>query len=121
MIVSAQAHSVDLVGPMRGDPSWQAHEADGFSAANFQVNWQAQRVTCPQGKTNTRWHEFVDWRGKPAIQIGFRPSDCLACEPARSVPNARGRLARRACSPCRRRQSMRPCGRRVRVSRQTNF
>lgn len=79
VIVSAQTHDIDLVGPMRSDPSWQAHEAGGFSAADFQVNWAAQQVTCPQGKTNSRWHEFVDWRGKPAIQIGFLPSDCLAC------------------------------------------
>jgi DDE family transposase len=64
---------------MRGDPSWQAHAAEGFSAADFQVDWVAQRVTCPQGKTNSRWHEFIDWRGKSAIQIGFLPSDCLAC------------------------------------------
>jgi transposase len=79
MLVSAQAHDIDLVGPMRGDPSWQAHAAGGFSAADFQVEWATRRVTCPQGKTNSRWHEFVDWRGKPAIQIGFLPSDCLAC------------------------------------------
>jgi transposase len=36
-------------------------------------------VTSPQGKINSRWHEFVDWRDKPAIQIGFLPSNCLAC------------------------------------------
>jgi transposase len=79
MMVRAQAHAVNLVGPMRGDPSWQAHAAGGFRASDFQVDWAAQRVTCPQGKTNSRWHAFMDWRGKPAIQRGFLPSDCLAC------------------------------------------
>jgi DDE family transposase len=92
VIVSAQVHEVDLVGPMRGDPSWQAHEAGGFSAADFQVDWAAQQVTCPQGKTNSRWHEFIDWRGNPALQIGFLPSDCLACE-------VRARCTRSARTP----------------------
>jgi transposase len=78
-IGSAQTHDVDLVGPMRGDPSWQAHVSGGFRAADFQVDWAAQRVTCPPGKTKSRWHAVIDWRGKPAIQVGFLPSDCLAC------------------------------------------
>ncbi len=91
-IVSAQAHGIDLVGPVRGDPSWQAHEPEGFSAAQFHVDWDAKRVTCPQGKTSSRWHEFTDWRGKPAIQIGFLPSDCRRCE-------ARARCKRGAQAP----------------------
>jgi DDE family transposase len=70
--------------------SWQAHEAGGFRAADFQVDWAAQQVICPPGKINSRWHAFVDGRGKPAIQIGFLPSDCLACAVrARCIRSAR--------------------------------
>lgn len=43
-IVESRSPGVDRIGPMRGDPSWQGHEARGFTAAAFVVDWDAHRV-----------------------------------------------------------------------------
>ena len=53
LLVGSQfEHGVRLVGPVRPDVSWQAQANQGFDIAHFAIDWEAQRVTCPEGKTS---------------------------------------------------------------------
>jgi transposase len=60
-------------------PEGRAQAATGFDAAQFQVDWQQQKVTCPVGKTSRCWTCTHDRHGKEAIHIKFAPTDCLMC------------------------------------------
>jgi len=39
LVDSQQRHGVTIVGPVAADPSWQARSGDGFTKAQFQVDW----------------------------------------------------------------------------------
>ena len=55
LVDSQQRHGVVIVGPVVEDTSWQAHAAEGFSKADFHVDWDQQVVTCPEGKQSISW------------------------------------------------------------------
>lgn len=79
LVASRQDYQIDLIGPTRQDYHWQAKTGEGFAAANFKVDWQAQRVVCPMGKESSSWTEAVDGRSKEVIKIKFAQSDCKIC------------------------------------------
>lgn len=72
-------HGVDLIGPVAGGGSWQAKAGKGFDVSCFAVDWQAETVTCPQGKTSQSWHIRQEKYGHQYIEARFGPSDCLPC------------------------------------------
>jgi transposase len=76
---SEQRFGVDLVGPPRGDASWQARAGQGFEAARFAIDWTQQTATCPSGQTSSTWHEGKDGRGAEVIRINFAARVCGAC------------------------------------------
>ena len=78
LVTSEQAHQVDLVGPIYADRQWQAKAQTGFDVAHFQVNWDAEIVTCPAGRTSVRWSPTETARG-PMIHVDFAAADCAAC------------------------------------------
>jgi transposase len=49
LVTSQREYSVDLLGPMRADCTWQAQAAQGFDASHFQIDWEQPRATCPGG------------------------------------------------------------------------
>lgn len=79
LVDSHQQHEVEMVGPMRIDKSWQAQDPKAFDLAQFTIDWNAERVTCPQGKQSYTWTSKKGPRGKPAIQVNFNKRECLAC------------------------------------------
>src|SRR5258708_35534997 len=48
-------YGITLLGPVLSDNSWQAKAGKGFDVGRFQLDWQAQQATCPQGQTSYRW------------------------------------------------------------------
>jgi IS5 family transposase len=52
--------------------------------AHFQVDWDAQRVTCPQGNLSVRWCETETARGRTMVAVAFSAADCVAC-PTRAL------------------------------------
>jgi transposase len=76
-------YGVDLVMPMRGDHSWQAQAAKGFALSDFHVDWEAQQVTCPEGKTSNSWVLKQDKQGHPRYEVMFNTTSCTPC-PARA-------------------------------------
>jgi transposase len=79
LVTSMRAHTIDLLGPVIHDPSWQAKESPGFTAAQFVLDWDAEQARCPQGKVSRQWTPGVDGEGNPSIHIAFNPKDCRPC------------------------------------------
>jgi len=48
-------HNIEMVVPIRSDRSWQQRAGNGYGFQDFQIDWEAQQVTCPQGKTSASW------------------------------------------------------------------
>jgi transposase len=79
LVSSRKWYDIDLVGPVRPDPSWQAKEADAYDITRFTVDWTQQVAICPQGKMSQKWKNRVGKRGKPNILVGFSEKDCQPC------------------------------------------
>ena len=84
IVTARERHRIDLVGPARPDQSWQARVEGAFRATDFTVDWERQRVRCPEGHESTTWGEYKDnASGQSYIRAGFSPTECQPC-PSRS-------------------------------------
>ena len=79
LVNSRQEYGVDLVGPTRADYHWQARAGDGFAAGDFRVDWEQQRMTCPEGRQSSGWTPAVDRGHNQVIKVKFSAKDCGAC------------------------------------------
>lgn len=57
ILASQRAYEVNLLGPVSLSRSWQAKAGQGYDLASFQIDWDKQRATCPQGKHSVTWSE----------------------------------------------------------------
>jgi transposase len=94
LVTSQHEYQIDLMGPMRQDQSWQAHDAHAFDISDFQIDWDQEIVLCPMGKQSRPWKPSKGPRGKPTFQVSFYRKDCAACRVrercTRSATEARG-------------------------------
>jgi len=92
IIASRNEYGVDLVGPVPGDPHWQAKAGLGFDISCFIVDWEAHTVTCPCGHLSQGWRSQPDAKGQVTHHVHFAKADCLACaERAKCTRNQRQR------------------------------
>ena len=70
---------VEILGPVAGDPSWQAHTSDGFDKAAFAIDWERQTVTCPAGKQSLSWSPHTYAKNDMAFEVRFSRKDCTPC------------------------------------------
>ena len=82
LVTGQTDHGVELLGPVQPNTSWQAKAQEGFDTFCFAVDWEAETVTCPQGKTSRIWHPKQDRFGNDVIEVRFDQQDCGPC-PAR--------------------------------------
>ena len=71
-------HAIKLVGPVLADNSWQAKAGKGFDLAHFQIDWQNQQATCPQGQTSSSFRVAGE-----RMEVVFASQVCACC-PVRS-------------------------------------
>ncbi|HEX6736743.1 MAG TPA: IS1182 family transposase [Vicinamibacteria bacterium] len=76
---AAREHRIELVGPTLGDSHWQARTPGAFDADCFAIDWDARRVTCPQGHASARWVATRDPDGNADIVVSFAAATCRAC------------------------------------------
>ncbi|MGW1902909.1 transposase [Streptomyces hirsutus] len=79
-------HQVELVGPVRGNPTRQHREQGGFGRDDFRIDFEQRQVTCPQGQTSRAWYgpyPTSSPQAAPLIVVKFAKSQCGPC-PARS-------------------------------------
>jgi transposase len=79
LLSSQREHQVELLGPALGDSGWQAHTAGAFTADCFAIDWEARRVTCPEGHLSKQWAATHDPDGNPDIVVTFDAATCRAC------------------------------------------
>jgi transposase len=79
LVESKAKHAITVVGPVIGDPSWQAHNEDGLAASQFVLDWEAEQAHCPAGKVSDRWTPTTDAHGNGVIAIRFARKDCQGC------------------------------------------
>jgi transposase len=79
LIDSQEKHGVEVVGPIRVDTTWQAQSGEGYDISCFTIDWDHQRVTCPNGQVNRVWADSQDKAGHPRIYVRFAKESCQAC------------------------------------------
>ena len=70
-LVKGRGRGVKLVGPMRVGTSRQVADPDAFELARFDIDWEAERVTCPMGERSYTWSTATGPSGKPTVQVNF--------------------------------------------------
>ena len=96
LVDSRRDYAVELVGPPRPNCHWQARAGDGFDIQHFQIDWEGQQATCPEGRTSISWTPAIDNRHSPVIKIKFSMKDCRPCPSRSRCFRSRKRYARRA-------------------------
>lgn len=48
-LFSSQEMEIDLLGPARGDSSWQVRTEGGYNQTKLIIDWENMVVTCPEG------------------------------------------------------------------------
>ena len=80
LVQSQSSYGVDLIGPTLKTHWYQAET--GYDLTHFSIDWDAETVTCPQGRVSSSWTPVQD-AGKSLIKVKFSQSDCKVC-PARA-------------------------------------
>jgi transposase len=78
-LTRSAAHRIRIVGPVLPDTTWQTTTAQGYAATDFRIDWDACRVTCPQGEHSTGWLPRPNQHGTPTISVRFPPDACQPC------------------------------------------
>ena len=76
LVQSQSSYEVDLVGPTLKTHWYQAET--GYDLTHFNIDWEAETVTCPQGRISSSWTPVQD-AGKSLIKVKFSQSDCKVC------------------------------------------
>ncbi|MBT2399195.1 IS1182 family transposase [Streptomyces sp. ISL-100] len=82
VVAARTEHGIDLQGPMAANTAVSARGPYGQDA--FRIDWDNQRVTCPNGVTSTQWHHRHSQQGLPVIRVRFNPADCRPCPQLRA-------------------------------------
>jgi transposase len=79
---------IELVGPALADTS---RKPEGYKQRDFEIDFEKQEVTCPEGKTSQKWYERPQPDGHVGADVQFR-GQCQDC-PARTqcAPGKSGR------------------------------
>ncbi|MFD6726459.1 transposase, partial [Streptomyces sp. NPDC060131] len=80
VVTARRDYQVDLVGPILASTSWQTKDGEGFSQADFTIDWDNRRVTCPNGKTTSNWREDRSQDGAAVVRARFPMGICRPCK-----------------------------------------
>ena len=80
LLVQAQQElGIEVIGPVKKDVRWQAQAGQGYSLADFTIDWAAKRAICPQGHASTVWSERQNASSLDIVEMRFPASACGAC------------------------------------------
>lgn len=92
VFLTGQQYGVDMLGPTVRSYRRQATEGTGYALEQFQIDWERQVVTCPQGHPSRSWR-VVDSGEQPSIAVRFDGPTCRAC-PVRAACTSKKSAAR---------------------------
>lgn len=102
LVESYQQYGVQIIGPPRPDMSWQARSEDAFDYTAFEIDWDNQRVRCPNGRYSIHWYD-IDNDGKarsPGVKVRFSKQDCSMCSDRKKCTRSKdGRRMRLTAKP----------------------
>jgi transposase len=78
-VIEQRAQGTEIMGPVPAAGGWQAAEHTGYAATDFQIDWEHQQATCPQGQKSVAWVQSRDKRQQPTQQIRFSQQTCQGC------------------------------------------
>jgi transposase len=79
LVESERDYGVELYGPTPGNRRWQSQQGKGFDISQFEIDWEREVVTCPEGKTSSTWKPGHDTRGNEFLNVVFAKSECSIC------------------------------------------
>jgi hypothetical protein len=79
LVEARERYGIDLVGPTPQDVSWQHRREGAFGIDAFTVDWESQRVRCPEGQHSMSWSEYQDKARGHRIKVHFSSTACQAC------------------------------------------
>ena len=80
LVSSRDDYGIDLVGPARANPKWQAKVEGAYSRDQFVIDWDQRMARCPQGVASSAWRDYSDAQGKPYHLVCFQKAACLDCQ-----------------------------------------
>lgn len=81
-------YGIALVGPPRGNTSWQKQVKGAYTREQFLINWQQRTVHCPQGLKSISWNDrFI--KGKLYHKVSFSKTACAVCKERRRCTQAK--------------------------------
>jgi hypothetical protein len=83
LVDARKRFGIALITPVLLDHSSQARAAAGYNSAAFTIGWDAEQVTCPQGRASSSWSPCAQ-RDTEAIVVKFSGEICRPC-PVRSL------------------------------------
>jgi transposase len=78
LVESTDRYGITLVTPMLADTSAQGRAGAGFAATAFDIDFDAQQATCPQGQVSASWSP-AQQRGTDTIVVKFDTHTCRPC------------------------------------------
>jgi transposase len=91
-LMAARLRGITLLGPLRASRSAQVRPG-GYAITSFTIDFDRERVTCPQGTVSSRWAPFTRGDGVQLIRVQFPARACRAC-PARGLCTTAARAGR---------------------------
>lgn len=79
LVKAREELGVDICGPVKKDVHWQAQAGQGFDLTAFNLDWDNQKATCPEGHSSTGWSEQLNSYGQLTIMVKFKAKVCQAC------------------------------------------
>lgn len=79
LVHARREYGLTLTGPAAPAISPQTAAGGGFTGDDFTIDWESERVTCPGGRTTTRWNPDHSPEGTPVIRVRFNKSGCRPC------------------------------------------
>ena len=79
IVAARKDYQVNLIGTTLGNTSQQSRKKEGFSTDDFEIDWQAKSVRCPQGKVSEAWGEYETKKMGRFVRIRFPKEDCHSC------------------------------------------
>jgi len=82
ILESRKKHGIEVVGPVKQNAHHSQKES-GYDISAFEINWERQFATCPQGKRSTGWWQNISKTGRVTISTKFSRTDCKNCTVSR--------------------------------------
>lgn len=89
-LVRQAALGTQIIGPVAQDPSWQEREGSGYALGDFELDWQQQQATCPQGQHSVSWSPRQARDPASTILVRFASASCQQCQVREQCTHGQG-------------------------------